>query len=185
MRKLALLLTAALFVLSPFAPVFAQTANVPLPRAKVAAKSALSTGQVQQNPLLLLQAFSAADLQNAIALAQAQTPPDTSAITCYTAVLALVQSNQLLPSIPGGTIGAFTGLQIARDAKATALNLLSPTGPLTGLSNSCAPLILDAQNTLIGLGVVAGLVANPAGGAAAVAGLPAAVAAFLAGLPKL
>ena len=162
------------------APPAAPTAAPAAP----AAGSALTTTQVQQNPLLLLQAFSVDDLQDAIKLANAQNPPDTTAANCYTTILNVVQ-NVANPSAPSGVVGAFTGLQIARDAKATALNLLSPTGPLIGISNACAPLILDAQNTLIGLGVVAGVVANPVGGSVAAAGLPAALAAFMAALPKL
>lgn len=153
--------------------------------AAVPAKSAaLSTAQVTQNPLLLLQSFTVSDLQAAIALANAQTPPDTIAAACYQALLTMVQ-NINGPSIPsGGQVGAFYAFQQARDAKAFALNILSPNGPATALNNACAPLVVDAQNTLLMMGVAVGAVANPVGGAATVAGLPAAVAAFLAVLPK-
>lgn len=160
-------------------PVAAQAASAP------AAKGALSVTVVQQNPLTLLQQFSTDDVNAALKLAQAQNPPDQAAINCYQAILPVLQSIQA-PTTPTTPIGAFTALQMARDAKATALNLLSPTGPLQGIANACAPLVLDAQNTLIGLGVSVGLVANPVGGlAAAGAGtIPAALGAFLAALPK-
>ena len=72
----------------------------------------------------------------------------------------------------------------ARDAKALIANLQSPTGPLSALNTACAPLVLDAQSTLLGLGVGVGLVASPVAPAAGIAGVPAAVAAFIAALPK-
>lgn len=132
------------------------------------------------NPLALLQNFTVADLQ--AALKDAQSNSDTAAVNCYTAILAVVQSGVAnpLPTAPG----VFGALQKARDAKALLANLQSPTGPLSSLNIACAPLVLDAQTTLLAMGVTVGLVANPVGGAAALAGLPAGVAAFLA-LPKL
>jgi hypothetical protein len=153
-----------------------------VPQPKPAASKQLTTAAVQSNPLALIKTFTAEDLQAALADAQAQMPPDTAAATCYAALLTVVQSNVANP-LPAGP-GIFQALQKARDAKAVLANLQSPTGPLAGLNNACAPLVLDAQNTLLMLGVNVGLVANPAGATAALAGLPAAVAAFLA-LPKL
>ena len=170
---------------SPLAPPVAKgTATAPAVKAAATTTrhQVLSTGQAQENPLLLLQQFTVTDLNAAIADAQAQTPPDTTAVTCYTAVLALVNSNVAnpLPTTPG----LFEALQKARDAKALLANIASPTGPLANLNNACAPLILSVQNTLLGLGVAVGLVANPVGAPVALAGIPAAVATFLA-LPKL
>lgn len=152
------------------------------PAPPPAAPGKLSTSAVQQNPLALLQQFSVADLQAAITDANAQTPPDTVGANCWTALLTIVQSDVANP-FPT-TPGVFAAWQKARDAKAMLANLQSPTGPLAGLNTACAPVVMDAQNTLLTLGVSVGLVASPAGGAAALAGLPAAVAAFLA-LPKL
>lgn len=146
-------------------------------------KKQLTTTEVQENPLLLLETFTESDLTQAIADANAQNPPDVAASTCYNALLKTIKTLSV-PTATEGQVGAFTALQKARDAKAFALNLLSPTGPMAELNTACAPLVIDAQNTLLMLGVTAGAIANPVGGAAAVVGLPAAVAAFLAVLPK-
>ena len=142
----------------------------------------LSATQVQENPLLLVKNFTVGDLQAALADANAQTPPDTAAAACYSALLTVVQSNVASP-LPAGP-GLFQALQKARDAKALIANLQSPTGPLSALNTACAPLVLDAQSTLLGLGVGIGLVASPVAPAAGIAGVPAAVAAFIAALPK-
>jgi len=150
-------------------------------QTKVAAK--VTTAQATANPLLLLQTFTETDLNAALADAQAQTPPDAPAVTCYTAVLAIVKTNVANP-LPT-TAGAFSALQKARDAKAMIGSLQAPNGPLAVLNNACAPLVMDAQNTLIALGVAVGLIANPITSVpVAAAGLPAAIATFLA-LPKL
>ena len=176
MKSLLTITVAALLVGSLFAaPALAQPKTA-------TAKPKLTTAQAVTNQIALLQAFTVTDLQAALADAQAQTPPDTTAVTCYTAVLGLVNSNVAnpLPTTPG----LFEALQKARDAKALLANIASPTGPLANLNNACAPLILSVQNTLLGLGVAVGLVANPVGAPVALAGIPAAVATFLA-LPKL
>jgi hypothetical protein len=152
------------------------------PQPKVAASSKPTVAQAQQNPLVVLQRFTVADLQAALADAQAQTPPDTVAVNCYTALIPFVQS-QVQNPLPSGA-GAFQALQKARDAKAYLANIQSPTGPLAGLNTACAPLVLDVQNTLVTLGVSVGVIANPVGAAATLSGLPAAVAAFLS-LPNL
>jgi hypothetical protein len=161
-------------------------AAAPLPARAIydsaAAPGKPSVAQAQQNPLLVLQQFTVADLQAALKDAQSQTPPDTTAASCYTALIPFVQSQAQNP-LPAGA-GIFQALQKARDAKAYLANIQSPTGPLAGLNQACAPLVLDVQNTLLTLGVSVGVIANPAGAAATLTGLPAAVAAFL-GLPKL
>ena len=175
---------AALCVMS--ASMFAVPAmaanKAPAPQSKAAVSSKPTVAQAQQNPLVVLQRFTVQDLQAALADAQAQTPPDTVAANCYTAMIPFVQS-QVQNPLPSGA-GAFQALQKARDAKAYLANIQSPTGPLAGLNIACAPLILDVQNTLLTLGVSVGVIANPAGAAATLSGLPAAVAAFLA-LPRL
>lgn len=174
------LLLAAGFAASFFCPGFAEAAA-----AKASAKPAtskLTATEVQQNPLALLQQFTVGDLEAALADANAQTPPDTAAAACYKALLAVVQSNVADP-LPAGP-GIFQALQKSRDAKALIANLQSPNGPLASLNASCAPLVLDAQNTLLTLGVSVGLVANPVGAPVAAVGVPGAIAAFLAALPK-
>ena len=156
----------------------ARAVTKPLVRRPVAAASARpSVTQAQQNPLIVVRQFTVADLQAALADAQAQTPPDTVAVNCYTALIPFVQSQTQNP-LPAGA-GVFQALQKARDAKAYLANIQSPTGPLASLNIACAPLVLDVQNTLVTLGVSVGVIANPAGAAAVVGGLPAAVAAFL------
>lgn len=150
--------------------------------SSTSASGQLTVQQVQTNPLLLITQFTTADLQAALADANAQTPPDTAGAACYTALLAVVSSPAANP-LPSQA-GIFEALQKARDAQAMLANLQSPNGPLASINTACAPIIMNAQNTLIGLGVAAGLIANPTGAAAAAAGIPAAVATFLA-LPKL
>ena len=173
----ALCVTAACAFVVP-----AIAANTAAPAKPKPAVSKPTVAQAQQNPLLVLQQFTVADLQAALADAQAQTPPDTVAVNCYTALIPFVQS-QVQNPLPTGA-GVFQAVQKARDAKAYLANIQSPTGPLAGLSVACAPLVLDVQNTLVTLGVSVGVIASPAGAAATLAGLPAAVAAFLA-LPNL
>ena len=134
---------------------------VPVTASSSASTAKLTATQVQTNPLLLLQQFSVADLQAALADAQAQTPPDATSIPCYTELLALVNSpiNSPLPNSPG----LFLALQKARDIKAFLANLQSPTGPLSSLNIACAPLMMDVNATLLALGVGTGIVAGTGG----------------------
>lgn len=170
---LALCAAAALVCVAP-----AMAANRTLPRRPTVTASAKPTvTQVQQNPLIVVRKFTVADLQAALADAQAQSPPDTVAANCYTALIPFVQAQAQNP-LPAGA-GVFQALQKARDAKAYLANIQSPTGPLASLNIACAPLVLDVQNTLVTLGISIGVIANPAGAAATASGLPAAVAAFL------
>ena len=177
---LALCIVSAMLVFA--VPALAANATK-LPKSRSAHVVARPTAtQAQQNPLAVLQQFTVADLQAALADAKAQTPPDTVAANCYTALIPFVQS-QVQNPLPSGA-GVFQALQKARDAKAYLANIPSPTGPLAGLNIACAPLVLDVQSTLVTLGISVGVIANPAGAAATLGGLPAAVAAFL-NLPKL
>jgi hypothetical protein len=177
-----LALCVASAVLLCAAPVMAANRIAPPKSRPALAGTRPTVTQAQQNPLVVLQQFAVADLQAALADATAQTPPDTVAAACYTALIPFVQS-QVQNPLPAGA-GVFQALQKARDAKAYLANIQSPTGPLAGLNSACAPLVLDVQNTLVTLGISVGVIANPAGAAATLGGLPAAVAAFLA-LPRL
>lgn len=174
------------------------TANLPLPTPDPrgplydstqapAGKAPLSAAQVQQNPLLLLQNFATTDLQAALADANAQTPPDTVAANCYSALLAL-KTNPAFALPSGQIVGAFTAIQKGRDLKAQLANLASPTGPLANLNAACAAWVNDNVTTLIAVGGAVGLVANPAGTTAAATGAVAAfnaqILGFLAALPK-
>jgi hypothetical protein len=139
----------------------------PSPKPPPAPK--VTPAQAQANPLAVLQTFTVGDLQTALADAQAQTPPDTTSALCYTALIPIVAAGVNNP-LPAG-LGVFQALQKARDAKALLANIQSPNGPLAALNIACAPLVLDAQNTLIQLGIVAGTVA--ATGGLALPALPA------------
>lgn len=130
-------------------PALAQP-NKPAPAAK------LTSAQVQQNPATLLQQFTLEDLQAALADAQAQNPPDMTAINCYQALIPIIQTGVGNP-LPKGP-GVFQAAQKVRDAKAQLANLQSPTGPLAQFNQACAAYILDAQNTIIGLGAALGIV---------------------------
>jgi len=175
-RALAMLALCTAAVLVCAAPALAAS-KAPVRRPAAAVSTRPTVTQAQQNPLIVVRQFTIADLQAALADAQAQTPPDTVAANCYTALIPFVQTQAQNP-LPAGA-GVFQALQKARDAKAYLANIQSPTGPLASLNIACAPLVLDVQNTLVTLGVSVGVIANPAGAAAAVSGLPAAVAAFL------
>lgn len=79
---------------------------------------------------------------------------DTTAATCYTALIPLVQQTLVNP-LPGG-LGLFQAFQKARDA---INNVTNAEAQLTGgpLNTACAPLVLSAQNTIIMLGAAVGV----------------------------
>jgi hypothetical protein len=70
----------------------AAAAFAAVPQPRPAPSSALTPNAVQTNPLQLLQKFSVDDLNAALADAQAQNPPDDTAIQCYSALIPMVQS---------------------------------------------------------------------------------------------
>jgi hypothetical protein len=146
-------------------------------------KQSLTANDIQQNPLVLLDQLAITDLQNALADANAQTPPDTAAANCYTALLALKASPAF--SAPPAGSGVFYGIQKGRDLEAQIATLASPNGPLAQLNNACAAWTQSNLQTLIAIGGAVGLVANPAGAAASVASVPAAIAAFIAAHPLI
>lgn len=100
------------------------------------------------NAIGALQSFTVTDLQAAIADAQAQTPPDTVAITCYNALIPAVQANVNNP-LPTKA-GIFLAIQKARDFvdNGTAILASIQNGPL---NTACAPLVLSTSQTLLGL----------------------------------
>ncbi len=166
-------------------PVVLAANTIPAPKATgggSAPAGKITVTQAQQNPLLVIQQFTATDLQNALNDANAQTPPDTVAAACYTALLVVVGNpiNNPLPNAPG----AFLLYQKARDLQALLSNLQSPTGPLAPINTACAPLILSAENTLIQLGIIGGGVAAVAStGGLALPAMPL-LGNLLAILPK-
>lgn len=166
----------------------AQATTVPLPTPKPAPVTSTPSGRkqiplatAQTNLVAVLEAFSVTDLQNALADANSQTPPDTAAAACWQALLNLKGNSGLnpLPSSPG----AFEFIQKGRDDKALLAGLLSPTGPLSPVLTACAPIVIDVKTTIIGLGLAGGLIgaaavspATAAAGAAALGGAGAGLA---------
>lgn len=143
---------ALAFIVLHVMPAMAQ------PKAATAKPTAM---QAQANPILVVQQFTVADLQAALNDANAQVPPDTVAAGCYQALLTIVQAGVGNP-LPSG-LGLFQAAQKARDAKALIANLQSPTGPLSSVNTACAPLVVDAQMTLVQLGILTGAVAAKVG----------------------
>ena len=68
-------------------PAAEKSVQLPRPRPVVEDPTKVTLQAAQQNPLLALQTFTVTDLQNALADAQAQTPPDVVAAQCYTALI--------------------------------------------------------------------------------------------------
>jgi hypothetical protein len=156
MNTLLKIIFAATLVCSAF-PALAQTPTKTVAKVTV---TKLTTAQALSNQVALIQSFTVADLQAALADAQGQTPPDTISASCYSALIPIVQSNVISP-LPAG-LGGFQALQKARDLQAFAASLSAPNGPLAPLVTACAPLILSVQNVLVGLGLKAGIVAGVA-----------------------
>lgn len=156
-------------------PAMAQPAKA---ATTTAGKKTLTKTQALSNPISVIQTFTENDLQAALADAQANN--DTVSAPCYQALLTLAKTNIANP-FPTG-FGAFQALQKARDAKALLASIQSQNGPLTNLNVACAPLILDAQTTLVQLGILTGgVVAVGASGGLALPALPA-LSALIPGL---
>ena len=106
-----------------------------------------------QNPTAALTAFTVADLQAAQADALAQTPPDTVAANCYAALIPVVQGALAQAGAVGtGIKGGFSAFQKARDGVK-----LAQGGIPSSLNVACAPLVLDAANTVIGIAAKVGI----------------------------
>lgn len=108
-----------------------------------AANPPAALGQVQAT----LQKFTVADLQAADADAKAHH--DTIAATCYEALIPVVQAQpSLIPSaLPKGL---FTAFQEGRDGVSA---IQAVPSALKGLNVACGPLVLDAQQTILALGL--------------------------------
>lgn len=145
-------LAIAALIVALVSPAFAQT-KLPTPRPK------LTIPQAQANPLAVLQSFTLADVDAALADAQANN--DKVSTPCWQALHDAISTQQA----PNLTLpkGVFSGIQKARDLKVLAQNALSSNSPLANLNIACAPLILDGQNTLLLLGVSVGAVAGTGG----------------------
>jgi hypothetical protein len=145
------------------ASVFDAMAAVPAASIAAPVVAPITKATATADPVTVLQQFTVTDLQNALADAQAQNPPDQAAVQCYTALIPLVQQASGIKGILPKSLGIFQALQKARDAKAMLANLQSPNGPMAQLNLACAPLAMDVQNTLVQLGIITGAVAATGG----------------------
>lgn len=107
-----------------------------------------------QDPLATLGKFTVTDLQNADALALAAQ--DKTAHQCFAYLIPVVQQAQATQSKPGLPVsGAFSGFEASRVAITGGKALLG--GIPADLNLACAPLVLDAANTVIGLAAKVGV----------------------------
>lgn len=121
--------------------------------ATIAAVPATATSPAipaHTDPVVALRAFSINDLN--VAQADAVAHQDQAAMTCYPALISTIRN---LPSVAAIKIeGAFSAFQAARDV---ANGVKSAQGGLPQAINiACAPLILDAQQTILQLAVKVG-----------------------------
>ena len=95
------------------------------------------------DPLAGLKAFTIADLQAALADANAQVPPDQTSAQCYAFLIAALPN---LPSFqPGSPVGAVLAFQKLRDLQN---GVSSSQGALKSLNLACAPLVIDTQTVI-------------------------------------
>lgn len=131
----------AAFALAALALGIAGCTQVATEATKLQTKAAAAVGNVAT--------LTTADLNNAIALANAQSPPDQISATCYKALVPYVAQAEAAVSPPGVTqtgAGVFTGLQVSRDV-ATQVQTLG--GPLPqALQIACGPLLMSEVATI-------------------------------------
>ncbi len=181
-------------VVAPAHPVVHHKAHVPLPHVRPSGEALeayaattpaapavpagkISSAQLTADPLAPLKLFTVTDLQAALDDANSQTPPDTVAAGCYTALMTVAQGGVQNP-LPNG-LGVFQAAQKVRDGKAFIANLQSPTGPLAAIVPACAQWTLDGVN-------MAALIAAKLGLVVATGGAGGGIAAGLSGvLPGL
>jgi hypothetical protein len=143
-------------------------ANAPAPTAAVGSALVTPAGAAAPaaTPLQGLGQFVTADLQNALSIAQANS--DTVAAQCYQYLIPQVAAaqKQLGTLAPTNISGGFSAFEAGRVAVTNVKGLVN--GIPAGLNIACAPLVLDAGNTLVGLAAKVGVtIALPAGGLAA------------------
>lgn len=113
------------------------------------------------DPLATLGKFTLTDLQNADVLAVASA--DKTAHQCFSYLIPVVQNLATQQNNPGLPVsGAFSGFEAARIAINKGKSLIQGGIP-EDLNLACAPLVLDAQNTIIGLAAKVGLTIVPGG----------------------
>ncbi len=104
----------------------------------------------QSNPFAALDQIIIDDL--VAANEDAKAHQDMMASTCYEALIPVVQQRQAVRGASGGKIGAFVLFQHARDVRRAV-----SAGIPDNISSACAPLVLDAERTLLMLGGMVGL----------------------------
>lgn len=100
------------------------------------------------DPFETISKFAITDLE--VALRDAKSHNDTLAANCYSALIPVVENFGNRPEhepIAGG----FSGFQRARNLFAARQTGLPDT-----VRVACAPLVLDAQRTVLRLGIIAG-----------------------------
>lgn len=128
-----------------------------------AASTAPQPAAAASSPLQGVAGFVTADLQNALALAKAND--DTAGAQCYQYLIPQVAAaQQQLQSLGPSTVtGGFSAFEAGRVAATNIKGFVD--GVPQGLNMACAPLVLDAGNTLVALAGKVGIrVALPAGG---------------------
>jgi hypothetical protein len=102
--------------------------------------------------LAKVQAWTVTDLN--AALADATAHGDQVAMTCYPALITLVQNATTTGALPSATPkGAFSTFQAGRDLANAATGL---PGTLKGLNVPCGPMALDAEQTIAQLALQIG-----------------------------
>ena len=128
--------------------------------AEVKASAAVSTpGSTPStaDPVEVLRQFTINDLSDA--KADADSHADKIASMCYAELIVTVRS---LPNpTPQKIMGAFSAFQAGRDVVNGVKSLQS--GLPQALNIACAPLVLDAQNTVLMLARKVGIVAGVPG----------------------
>jgi hypothetical protein len=131
--------------------------QLPLPLNPPAPSSAGGTAPATGTPLGPLQglaSFTVTDLQNALAIAKAGN--DAAGKQCYAYLVPVVQQAAAQLGNPNVTVsGAFSAFETGRVAVSNIKGFVN--GVPQGLNIACAPLVLDAGTTLVGLAAKAGI----------------------------
>jgi len=132
--------------------------------ARPAATPAQAAGGSGTAPLAGIAGFVTADLNNALTLAKANN--DEAGAQCYAYLIPQVAAaQQQLGTLvaPGAVSGGFSAFEAGRVAVTNIKGFVH--GVPQGLNMACAPLVLDAGNTLVGLAAKVGItIALPASG---------------------
>jgi hypothetical protein len=133
--RLAILATAAA-LLAGCTPPPATTATSAMPTAATTIPAAMAT----------IASFTQTDLTAAINMAQAATPPDTEAVSCFSYISGNLTTLQGQVSGATAPVGVFSGFEAANLALGTANGGMS-TASKTALEVACGPLAAHVVNT--------------------------------------